>query len=614
MATVVTVHGTYAHIVGPPDAPAPAELQWWQPGSLTEQHIRQLVDAQDGRLDFVPFTWSGDNSENARRQAGARLFEELQKLEARNEDYCLVGHSHGGSVIAAALVESAARGKKLEHLRKWITVGTPFVALRKERFLFTRLTLPRKVVFVASLMLLMMFLFYLGGAIYDGTLGWGAENQLLRFGFSATMMSLPFIVFYVFLKVLDARRYFFYRPAVRENAKDWYGEKWLSLNHEDDEAVQGFRLLPQVKLSFFDREFAVPMLTLIAVFVLPLAYLFAVTSPTIMVGIAEFLKTQVYDVQAYAQTERAADPQWDELRALRRKLRNARQLAEKSGLEPTVAENARETAKSINTQIRAKRQQLRERYPDLPEMIRAQRFKQRFLERDGKPCDGGTLCGGGRDYRINSALLFHLVTDELSSAFVDVDTRWGPFGGFLRLLLPVVLVPVAFALLALGVLMVIRFVAVYFSSFLSRQLNGLTHHQLTRTALGNDTVGEIALGADVRPAWAPVVYPFLPGEVGDRITAYSNEISFQSLAKFRNAISTLAFAESEESRSGVLTTYLTWRELVHTSYFEVPEFRGLLAYAIGQADGFTAQTGFRTDPDFERAAAWHQAMRPEPVA
>ena len=31
MATVVTVHGTYAHIAGPPDAPAPAELQWWQP-------------------------------------------------------------------------------------------------------------------------------------------------------------------------------------------------------------------------------------------------------------------------------------------------------------------------------------------------------------------------------------------------------------------------------------------------------------------------------------------------------------------------------------------------------------------------------------------------------
>jgi hypothetical protein len=614
LATVVTVHGTYAHILGPPDAPAPAELQWWQPGSPTEQHIRQLVDAQDGQLQFVPFTWSGDNSERARREAGARLFEELQKLEARNEDYCLVGHSHGGSVIAAALVESAARGRKLEHLKKWITVGTPFVNLRKERFLFTRLTLPRKVVFVASLMLLMMFLFYLGGAIYDGTLGGRLENQLLRFGFSAAMMSLPFICFYVFLKILDARRYFFYRPVVRENAKQWYGDKWVSLNHEDDEAVQGFRLLPQVKLNFFDREFAVPMLTLISIFVLPLAYLFVVTSPTIMVGIADILKTRVYDVQAYAQTERAADPEWSQLRTLRRKLRDARQLAEKSGLEPTVAESAREATRSIRKQIRATRKRMREKYPDLPEMIRAQRFKRRFLERDGQPCDGGTLCGGGRDFRINSALLFHLVTDELSSAFVDADTRWGPLGGLLRLLLPVLLVPVAFALLALGVLMVIRFVAVYFSAFLSRRLNGLTHHQITRTALGNDTEGEIAFGADMRPAWVPVIYPFLPADVGERITAYSNEISFQSLAKFRNAISTLAFAENDESRSGVLTTYLTWRELVHTAYFEVPEFRGLLAYAIGQADGFTIQAAFRSDPDFERAAGWHDSMRPEPVA
>ena len=72
MATIVTVHGTYAHIVGPPDAPAPAELQWWQPGSRCEAHVRQLVDATDGNLTFVPFTWSGENSEQARRKASQK--------------------------------------------------------------------------------------------------------------------------------------------------------------------------------------------------------------------------------------------------------------------------------------------------------------------------------------------------------------------------------------------------------------------------------------------------------------------------------------------------------------------------------------------------------------
>ncbi len=57
---------------------------------------------------------------------------------------------------------------------------------------------------------------------------------------------------------------------------------------------------------------------------------------------------------------------------------------------------------------------------------------------------------------LNSALLFHIVTDELASAFVDEDTRWGPYGGLLRLSLPIVLVPFVFALLALGILMLIR--------------------------------------------------------------------------------------------------------------------------------------------------------------
>ena len=92
----------------------------------------------------MPFVWSGENSERERRQAGSELLKVLQGLEARNETYSVVGHSHGGSVIAAALVESVARKRPLEHLKRWITVGAPFVALRKERFLFARLTLTRK--------------------------------------------------------------------------------------------------------------------------------------------------------------------------------------------------------------------------------------------------------------------------------------------------------------------------------------------------------------------------------------------------------------------------------------------------------------------------------------
>lgn len=612
VATIVTVHGTYAHIVGPPDAPAPAELQWWQAGSACEQELRQLVGAQDGELTFVPFRWSGENSERERRKAGAELFALLRDLESRNETYCIVGHSHGGSVIAAALLESVARKVPLNGLKRWITVGTPFVALKKERFLFSRLTLARKVVLVASMMLLLMFVVFLGGQLIDGSLFGRRDGQWLRLAFSAAMMSAPFLIFYIVLKILDARSHLLYRPKLLEKAEELYAERWLALNHDDDEAVQGLRLLPRLKMNFFDRGFAVPFLTLAAIFVLPLAYLVIVTSPTAMVAIADVLKTRLYDVGEYPQADAALEASRQQMRDLRARIRAARQTAEKSTLDPTAAESARQQIVALRKQITQVRSNLLKVYPDLPEMQRAQRFERRFFKRNGQPCEGGKLCGGGRDFGVNSELLFHIVTDELASAFVDEDTRWGPFGGLFRLWLPIVLVPIIFALIALAVLIAIQALAGILSAFLSGRLDRLTHKEITRSALGNDTIGEVTLGAEPHPSWISKRYPFLPPEVAGKISDYSNEISFSSLAKFRNAISTLAFSVDEEGQQGILATYLTWRELIHTAYFEVEEFRRLLAFAIGEADGFTASEAFASAPEFERTRIWHGTLQLAP--
>ncbi len=93
------------------------------------------------------------------------------------------------------------------------------------------------------------------------------------------------------------------RPLRR--AHEMYAPKWLSLCHEDDEAVQGLKYLPSVKLHFFEKDFAVSTLTMAAVSFSPLAYLLVVTSPTIMVGIADFLKNKVYAVDQYQGAESA---------------------------------------------------------------------------------------------------------------------------------------------------------------------------------------------------------------------------------------------------------------------------------------------------------------------
>src|SRR5690606_9272777 len=116
MATIVTVHGTFAHIGGMADALAineDAELQWWQRGGAFEKHTRELVRGDGSDLEIVPFVWSALNSEMARREAGSSLLKLLRELDAKNEDYCVVAHSHGGSVVSTALMESVARGKPL---------------------------------------------------------------------------------------------------------------------------------------------------------------------------------------------------------------------------------------------------------------------------------------------------------------------------------------------------------------------------------------------------------------------------------------------------------------------------------------------------------------------
>ena len=130
MATVVTVHGTFAHAGSVPETPegSPAEPQWWQQDGTLHEELRDFVAAQDGGLAVTSFEWSGDNSEVGRRDAGAQLLRRLRELEARNEPYCLVGHSHGGSVIASALLAGAARRQPLDNLKRWITVGTPLAS------------------------------------------------------------------------------------------------------------------------------------------------------------------------------------------------------------------------------------------------------------------------------------------------------------------------------------------------------------------------------------------------------------------------------------------------------------------------------------------------------
>jgi hypothetical protein len=153
-------------------------------------------------------------------------------------------------------------------------------------------------------------------------------------------------------------------------------------------------------------------------------------------------------------------------------------------------------------------------------------------------------------------------------------------------------------------MLLIRTLAHGISTATSHALNSITNAEVKRAAFGNDTEGEIAMGAVDRPTWISESPPRLPSGLSALVTDYSNGIATKSLAKFRSAIGQLASAEPKHTADSAITTYFTWKELVHASYFDVPEFRKLVAVSLSRCTGFGATPGFERDADYRRAAQW----------
>jgi hypothetical protein len=265
MPALLTVHGTFA------TGPLHGE-KWWQIESEFEKDIRKYVQSSDGELRYIPVPWDGHNSETSRRQGGRKLLQEMLALEKAGEPYAVIGHSHGGSVIALALLEAANRRQTLNHLQKWITVGTPFIALRKERLLFSRVSYFGKstIVTLASLLLLFGLAFY-----YDQISGVFNIRKL-------ALLVTPFAIVYGIMLYFNNFKFHIHRKKNWDRFKEHFSVKWIALNHHDDEAIGSLSAMGRVKLELFDKRFAEPPLTFLGAVLVPVLLLVLVLSPSLM--------------------------------------------------------------------------------------------------------------------------------------------------------------------------------------------------------------------------------------------------------------------------------------------------------------------------------------------
>lgn len=122
---IITVHGTGDAERGPE-----GDEKWWERESAFSQRLLDLLTVGNRKPSLEAFEWSGLNSERARRAAAVELLRLIEHRSRQGQPLHLIGHSHGGSVIAEALFLAAEKGLDLPSLQTWTTVGAPFIEHR----------------------------------------------------------------------------------------------------------------------------------------------------------------------------------------------------------------------------------------------------------------------------------------------------------------------------------------------------------------------------------------------------------------------------------------------------------------------------------------------------
>ena len=119
------------------------------------------------------------------------------------------------------------------------------------------------------------------------------------------------------------------------------------------------------------------------------------------------------------------------------------------------------------------------------------------------------------------------------------------------------------------------------------------------------------IDADASCPWLGSAWSPIPDQLSDEITDLSNRAASVAVVKFRGLIKQLALSRDKEAKGFFFSEYLTWDELIHTSYFSVPRFRMLVAYAITNSEGFRPSAAFKNHPDYELVARWYTEIQPK---
>ena len=146
---------------------------------------------------------------------------------------------------------------------------------------------------------------------------------------------------------------------------------------------------------------------------------------------------------------------------------------------------------------------------------------------------------------------------------------------------------------------------------ISCALNTMTWNAIRRAGFGWDIYGERIKEVAVQPyPWVPQFQP-LPPKLSNELSSDSDREAANSIAKLRAIVHQLMFFSNTEDVRKAVGAYLSWKELVHTSYFANSRFRKLVYYILANSDGFKPTEPFLKDPDYNEVAQWCTDIQPK---
>jgi len=150
------------------------------------------------------------------------------------------------------------------------------------------------------------------------------------------------------------------------------------------------------------------------------------------------------------------------------------------------------------------------------------------------------------------------------------------------------LLVVAFVVVCFAVFVVVGWASAVLSGILAKRLNSLATFHVAQAVYGGDEVGTTAQASSSHAFDGAGLSHKLPKYIEDAIREAADSAASNTISQLRRRIAILisSIGGHDELDSG--SHFLTWDELIHTSYFRAEEMRMLLFTAINKSLGFAA--------------------------